>query len=201
MRALGALIDDLFELTRLESGELTWTMEQVRLDALLNEAVEAMRPTADAEAVTMTAELAPALAAAHGNPDKLQRVLFNLIQNAIHHTPPDGSVTVRAESVGDAIEIEVADTGLGIAGEHRERVFEPFYRADGARTDRRRRARPRGLARDRRGPRRVDLARGRGRRHARALPPAGEQRGAGARVTRRLRRRQMPDPSSPGDAP
>jgi signal transduction histidine kinase len=134
VRALGALIDDLFELTRLESGQLTWTMEQVRLDALLNEAVEAMRPTADAEAVTMTAELAPALAAAHGNPDKLQRVLFNLIQNAIHHTPPDGSVTVRAESVGDAIEIEVADTGLGIAGEHRQRVFEPFYRADGART-------------------------------------------------------------------
>jgi len=134
VRALGALIDDLFELTRLESGQLTWTMEQVRLDALLNEAVEAMRPTADAEAVTMTAELAPALAAAHGNPDKLQRVLFNLIQNAIHHTPPDGSVTVRAESVGDAVEIEVADTGLGIAGEHRQRVFEPFYRADGART-------------------------------------------------------------------
>ena len=97
VRALGALIDDLFELTRLESGELTWTMEQVRLDILLHEAVEAMRPAADAEAVTMTAELSPALAAARGNPDKLQRVLFNLIQNAIHHTPPDGSVTVRAE--------------------------------------------------------------------------------------------------------
>ncbi len=134
VRALGALIDDLFELTRLESGQLTWSMEQVRLDALLNEAVEAMRPAADAEAVTMTAELSPALAAARGNPDKLQRVLFNLIQNAIHHTPPDGSVTVRAENLGDAIEIEVADTGLGIAGEHRQRVFEPFYRADGART-------------------------------------------------------------------
>ena len=153
-------------------------MEQVRLDALLNEAVEAMRPTADAEAVTMTAELAPALAAAHGNPDKLQRVLFNLIQNAIHHTPPDGSVTVRAESVGDAIEIEVADTGLGIAGEHRaarvRAVLPRRRRAD----RRRRRARPRGLARDRRGPRRVDLAGGRGRRDARALPAAGGQRTA-----------------------
>ena len=79
-------------------------------------------------------EIRPALAAAHGNPDKLQRVLFNLIQNAIHHTPPDGSVTVRAKAVGDAIEIEVADTGLGIAREHRRRVFEPFYRADGARS-------------------------------------------------------------------
>ena len=94
-----------------------------------------MRPAADAEAVTMTAELAPALAAAHGNPDKLQRVLFNLIQNAIHHTPPDGSVTVRA------VERRRRDRDRG--RRHRDwaspastaqRVFEPFYRADGART-------------------------------------------------------------------
>lgn len=135
VRALGALIDDLFELTRLESGDLVWTMEQVRLDSLLTEAVEAMRPAADAQAVTVTAELDPAVAAARANPDRLQRVLFNLIQNAIRHTPPDGSVTVRAHRIGDAIEIEVADTGVGIAVEHRGRVFEPFYRADGARGD------------------------------------------------------------------
>jgi signal transduction histidine kinase len=135
VRALGALIDDLFELTRLESGDLTWTMERVRVDALLRETIEAMRPAAEAEEVTVTAELDASIAAAHGNPEKLQRVLFNLIQNAIRHTPPDGSVTVRAESVGGGIEIEVADTGSGIEGEHRTRVFEPFYRADGARSD------------------------------------------------------------------
>jgi signal transduction histidine kinase len=135
VRALGALIDDLFELTRLESGDLAWTVERVRLDLLLTEAVEAMRPTADVQAVTVTTELDPALAAARANPERLQRVLFNLIQNAIRHTPPDGSVTVRAQRVGDAIEIEVADTGAGIAEAHRDRVFEPFYRADDARSD------------------------------------------------------------------
>jgi signal transduction histidine kinase len=135
VRALGALIDDLFELTRLESGDLTWTMERVRLDQLLEEAVEAMRPAADAGAVTVTTELEPALAAARANPERLQRVLFNLIQNAIRHTPPDGSVTVRALRIGDAVEIEVADTGTGIADEHRARVFEPFYRTDDARSD------------------------------------------------------------------
>jgi signal transduction histidine kinase len=135
VRALGGLIDDLFELTRLESGDLAWTMERVRLDLLVLETVEAMRPAADAEAVTVTAELDPALAAARANPEKLQRVLFNLIQNAIRHTPPDGSVTVRAQRIADTIEIEVADTGVGIAGEHRGRVFEPFYRADDARSD------------------------------------------------------------------
>lgn len=135
VRALGALIDDLFELTRLESGDLTWTMERVRVDSLLHETVEAMRPAAEAQDVTVTAELDASIAAARANPEKLQRVLFNLIQNAIRHTPPDGSVTVRAESVGGGIEIEVADTGSGIDGEHRARVFEPFYRADGARSD------------------------------------------------------------------
>jgi signal transduction histidine kinase len=135
VRALGALIDDLFELTRLESGDLTWTMERVRVDALLQETVEAMRPAAEADGVTVTAELGASIAAARANPEKLQRVLFNLIQNAIRHTPPDGSVTVRAESVGDGVEIEVADTGAGIAAEHRARVFEPFYRADSARSD------------------------------------------------------------------
>ena len=134
VRALGALIDDLFELTRLESGDLTWTMERVRVDALLHEAVDAMRPAAEADRVTVTAELDASITAARANPEKLQRVLFNLIQNAIRHTPPDGSVTVRAQSVSDGVEIEVADTGAGIAGEHRTRVFEPFYRADDART-------------------------------------------------------------------
>jgi signal transduction histidine kinase len=130
------LIDDLFELTRLESGDLSWTMERVHVAALLHEVVEAMRPAAEADGVTVATDLSGApLMAARANPQKLQRVLFNLIQNAIRHTPPDGSVTVRAESVADGVEIEVADTGPGIAGEHRARVFEPFYRADGARTD------------------------------------------------------------------
>jgi signal transduction histidine kinase len=74
------------------------------------------------------------LAPAEANPEKLQRVLFNLIQNAIRHTPADGSVTVAAESDGEAIEVEVADSGSGIARAERERVFEPFFRGDASRT-------------------------------------------------------------------
>ena len=135
VRALGALIDDLFELTRLGSGELTWTMEQVRLDELLHETVDAMRPAAEASAVAVSARLGCSLTSARANPDQLQRVLFNLIQNAIRHTPPDGSVTVSAEAVAGGIEVEVADTGDGIAVEHREHIFDPFYRADPSRRD------------------------------------------------------------------
>ena len=69
-----------------------------------------------------------ALAPARANPEKLQRVLFNLIQNAIRHTPADGSVVVRAEPVAGRIEVEVADTGEGIAPEEREHVFDAFFR-------------------------------------------------------------------------
>jgi signal transduction histidine kinase len=133
VRALGALIDDLFDLTRLQAHELQWTMDRVAVEALVHDAVEAMRPAAEAGEVAVRAELRPPLGAPTGNEEQLRRVLFNLIQNAIRHTPPDGSITVRAEGVDGGVEIEVADTGTGIATDQRERVFEPFYRGDASR--------------------------------------------------------------------
>jgi signal transduction histidine kinase len=138
VHALSTLIDDLFELSRLESGDIRWTMEHVMLDELVQETIDAMRPHADASAVAVRTELAPRLAAAQVNPEQIQRVLFNLIQNAIRHTPADGSVVVRAAPASeDAIEIEVADTGPGIASDDRDHVFGPFFQGDGdgARSD------------------------------------------------------------------
>lgn len=134
--ALSALIDDLFELSRLEAGDIRWSLERVPLGDLVGETVEAMRVQAEAKGVAVLAEVPPALRPARANPEKLQRVLFNLIQNAIRHTPGDGSVVVRAEPVADQIEVEVSDSGDGIAPEERDRVFTAFYRggADAART-------------------------------------------------------------------
>ena len=126
VRALGALIDDLFELSRLEAGDIRWTMERVPLRDLVLETVDAMRAQAEAGSVSMRAELTADVEAARANPEQIQRVLFNLIQNAIRHTPADGSVTVRAHSVPEAVEVEVADTGEGIPAAERERVFEAF---------------------------------------------------------------------------
>jgi signal transduction histidine kinase len=141
VQALGALIDDLFELTRLETGDLRWTMEQVALEGLVQDAVEAMRPAADASGVAVRMVLEADDALAQADAGRLQRVLFNLIQNAIRHTPPDGTVTVRtSRAAGDGdgdghVEIEVADTGSGIPAADRERVFVPFERLDPARSD------------------------------------------------------------------
>jgi signal transduction histidine kinase len=133
--ALSVLIDDLFELSRLEAGDINWTREQVPLQELVGETVEAMRVQAEPKGVAVLAEVPETLKPAQANPEKLQRVLFNLIQNAIRHTPADGSVTVRARSLGGAVEVEVDDEGEGIPPESGERVFEPFYRADDSRAD------------------------------------------------------------------
>jgi signal transduction histidine kinase len=128
IRSLSALIEDLFELSRLEAGEIQWSMQQVRLDELVEETVDAMRAQAVAKRVQVQAALPEGLVRARANPEKLQRVLFNLIQNAIRHTPADGSVTVAAEPNGRTVEVEVADTGDGLPPDERERAFEPFYR-------------------------------------------------------------------------
>lgn len=127
--ALSSLIDDLFELARLDAGDIEWSMHRVELRELVGETVGAMRAEGAARKVRVIAEIPPALAPAHANPEKLQRVLFNLIQNAIRHTPADGSVTVRAEPSGSLITVEVADTGLGVPASDRGRIFEPFHRA------------------------------------------------------------------------
>jgi signal transduction histidine kinase len=135
--ALSVLIDDLFELSRLEAGEISWSMHQVELGELVSETVAALRAQAAERGVAVAAELPEGALAARANAEKVQRVLFNLIVNAIRHTPADGSVVVRARPAAGgegAVEVEVVDDGAGVAAEERERVFEPFYRGgeDGA---------------------------------------------------------------------
>jgi signal transduction histidine kinase len=128
LRSLSALVDDLFELSRLEAGDVQWSMQLVRLDELVAETVEAMRAQAAAHRVRVSATVPDDVVVARADPERLQRVLFNLIQNAIRHTPADGSVTVVAEASSAGVEVEVADTGAGLDPADRTRAFEPFYR-------------------------------------------------------------------------
>jgi signal transduction histidine kinase len=93
-----------------------------------------MQVEAEAKGVLVAAEPPPQPLQARADPEKLQRVLFNLIRNAIRHTPADGSVTVRAEPAGNWVEIEVADTGEGIPAGQRDQVFDPFVRGEEARS-------------------------------------------------------------------
>jgi signal transduction histidine kinase len=131
VRTLGALIDDLFELACLDAGEVAWSTGAVDLAALVGETCELVRPTTEAAGVSLQAELPADLAPAQANAEQLRRVLLNLLQNAIRHTPRDGSVAITAAAVNGAVEVEVADSGTGIAPEDRPHVFEPFYRGGG----------------------------------------------------------------------
>ena len=129
VNVLSGLVDDLFELSRIEAGDIAWTMSQIELRSLVGDTVEAMRAQAENRGVAMRCELDGEECVARANPEKLQRVLFNLIQNAIRHTPADGTVTVRARRlVPDEIELEVADSGDGIPADDRDHIFEPFFR-------------------------------------------------------------------------
>jgi signal transduction histidine kinase len=130
---LSDLVDDLFELSRIEAGDIAWTLRQVELKELIGDTVAALRAPAEQRGVMLGAELPAGPVVAEADAEKVQAVLFNLIQNAIRHTPADGSVTVRAHADGGAVEVEVADDGEGIPAADGERVFEAFYRGDAAR--------------------------------------------------------------------
>jgi signal transduction histidine kinase len=134
VEALTALIDDLFELSRIEAGDISWTMREVEMRELIGDTVAAMRGPAEARRIELCTELPAGDVLARANAEKVQRVLFNLIQNAIRHTPADGSVTIRARSAAGGVEVEVVDEGDGIAAAERGRVFEAFYRGDAARS-------------------------------------------------------------------
>lgn len=127
-RFLDGLIGDLFDLARIEGGDVRWSVEPVHLLELLGETVEGVQARAQAGdvrvAVTAPGPLAPALA----NPEQIQRVLYNLLDNAIAHSPAGGSVTVETRERLGSVEIDVVDEGAGIPDEDRDRVFEPFFR-------------------------------------------------------------------------
>jgi signal transduction histidine kinase len=134
VNTLSALVDDLFELSRLEAGDVSWSLHRVEVGELVSDTVESLRVHANARGVRVTSDVPPGGVDAEANPEQVQRVLANLILNAIRHTPADGSVTVRASLGERGVEVEVADTGSGIAPEAQAHIFEPFFRGDDART-------------------------------------------------------------------
>lgn len=130
---LSALIDDLFELSRAEAGEISLASQPLEIGELVSETVAAMRTTAEERGVNLQSDppagRAPGAAlVANVDAEKIRRVVLNLIENAIRHTPPGGNVIARSTRRGEKLEVEVADEGTGVAAEDREHLFEPFYR-------------------------------------------------------------------------
>jgi NtrC-family two-component system sensor histidine kinase KinB len=131
---LQGFVDDLLDLSRIQSGRLTLKLERLAAGALLGGAVEAMRSAAEAGRLTLAAEAPEQPLEVRADPERVQLVLTNLIANAVRHTPAGGRIDVCARPGPEAVRFEVRDTGEGIAREHLDRVFEKFYRVPGARS-------------------------------------------------------------------
>jgi two-component system sensor histidine kinase BaeS len=133
VRTLETLVDDLFEVACIDAGALTLDLHPTDLSRLVQSSVAGLAPEAEARHVRLETH-ANAAAAALCAPDKIERVLGNLVANAIRHTPPDGSVVVSVEPAGDEVQVTVDDTGVGVAPDAQRRMFDRFWRGDTART-------------------------------------------------------------------
>jgi signal transduction histidine kinase len=127
------LISDLLLLARLDAGKLAVAHDAFDLSTVLAETAERFRARATAEGVGLEVESSGELTA-RGDPERTSQILAILIDNALRHTPPEGTVTVVGSSDDRWVEASVADTGPGIPPEHLPRIFDRFYRAEAART-------------------------------------------------------------------
>jgi signal transduction histidine kinase len=133
---LAKVIDDLFELARIDAGVLSVELERLSVGDVIVSCVRALEADAHARHVSLHARVVPELPAVAGAPEQVRRVLWNLLANALRHTPSDGSVVVFAEPVGDEVHIGVEDSGVGLTAEAERRMFERFWRGDPARSRR-----------------------------------------------------------------
>jgi PAS domain S-box-containing protein len=130
-KRLMQLVGDLLFMAQVEAGKLALDLEEVDLNEVLAECIEAAKPVADDRQVELVTDLAetPTML---GDRSRLAQVLDNLISNALKFTPASGRVSVRVSRTGRDAVVEVADTGVGIPAEEQDRLFERFFRSSNA---------------------------------------------------------------------
>jgi two-component system phosphate regulon sensor histidine kinase PhoR len=127
------LVEELTELSRIETGKVELKMEPLDLNGLAEEVVAQIKPQVERQKLTIETKLANDLPAIPADKERLQQVMINLIHNAIKFNRPAGSIKVTTRASEDSVSLEVADTGIGIAPENLPHIFERFYKADRSR--------------------------------------------------------------------
>jgi signal transduction histidine kinase len=127
---LSDLISDLLDISRIEAGRIHLNPEAIQISELVHEVCEAMTGTIHERGLTLEIDIAPTIPMVRADRNRVIQILVNLLSNAYRYTPSGGRITISAHVTDKAVQVQVADTGIGITLEDQERVFEPFYRAD-----------------------------------------------------------------------
>ncbi|HEX8131758.1 MAG TPA: ATP-binding protein [Pyrinomonadaceae bacterium] len=129
-RTQAQLIDDLLDVSRIVSGKLLLDVTEVELDKVVTNAINVVRPAADAKGISITYEKEPKRNFIKGDAARLQQIVWNLLSNAVKFTPEGGSVRICLERAGSHIKLSISDTGKGIAADFLPHVFDRFRQAD-----------------------------------------------------------------------
>jgi CheY-like chemotaxis protein len=127
------LIDEVLDVSRIMSGKLRLSRENVDVEKLIGSSIEGVRPMADARSISLTLTLEPSLGTFVADPTRLQQIIWNLLTNAVKFTPIGGKVELSARRTASHIEFSVTDSGEGIDPHFLPHVFEPFVQAENPR--------------------------------------------------------------------
>ena len=131
---LTRLVDDLFELAMIDAGALTLELRDEPIGNVISSCVRAVEAEARAQNVTIEMPLDGPGPSVRIAPDKVERVLLNLLANAVRHASSEGSVSVRVRPAADHVVVAVEDSGAGLSADAAERMFDRVWRADESRT-------------------------------------------------------------------
>jgi signal transduction histidine kinase len=131
---LSRLIDDLFELSQIDAGLIALQLNWANLQDVVSDTLESVSAQAAQQRLAVEGMVDEGLPPVLMDTRRVQRVLYNLVQNALRHTPSEGAIRIEAKDAGPDVCVVVSDTGEGIPAEDLPRVFEQFYRGDHARS-------------------------------------------------------------------
>jgi signal transduction histidine kinase len=133
MDQLIELIEDLLSLASSKSSELESPLEPIELEPILQEVLESYGFEAETKDISLDVEMTDEDLMIHGTHDGLERILGNLLGNAIKYTPEKGQVQIKIQQLSDQVEIQIADNGMGISEEELPHIWDEFFRAKNAR--------------------------------------------------------------------
>ncbi len=127
---LATLVNDLLDISRIETGRIRLDRQPNHVAQVVQDVVAALSKQAEEKNLTISVKMKAALPPVYADRDRLTQILTNLLDNACRYTQADGKITISARRAADKVQIDVADTGIGISPQDQEKVFERFYRAD-----------------------------------------------------------------------